>query len=72
MLSGATSVYGAGAAGGIINIITKKAESDELTFETRVGSSSGFNNSDDLAKEIAVAVSGGHGDLKGRLSVAYS
>ncbi|MGR5001543.1 TonB-dependent receptor [Vibrio celticus] len=72
VLSGATSVYGAGAAGGIINIITKKAESDELTFETRVGVSSGFNNSDDLAKEIAVAVSGGHGDLKGRLSVAYS
>ncbi|MCV5264136.1 TonB-dependent receptor plug domain-containing protein, partial [Escherichia coli] len=30
VLSGATSIYGAGATGGVINIITKKAYSDEL------------------------------------------
>ncbi len=29
-LSGATSIYGAGATGGVINIITQKAYSDEL------------------------------------------
>ncbi len=72
VLSGATSVYGAGAAGGIINIITKKAESQELTVETKIGGQTGFNNSNDFTKQGAVAVSGGSKTLRGRLSLAYT
>lgn len=37
VVSGATAVYGAGGAGGLINIITKKASEETLAFETRVG-----------------------------------
>ncbi|WP_406610509.1 TonB-dependent receptor [Agarivorans sp. JK6] len=71
VLSGATSIYGAGAAGGIINIITKKATPDETKVELRVGGSSGFNSSEDLNKNLALAVSGGSEKLRGRLSAAY-
>ncbi|MGY0615596.1 TonB-dependent receptor [Vibrio sp. FJH11] len=72
VLSGATSVYGAGAAGGIINIITKKASSEELSVETKIGAKTGFNSSDDLTKQIALAVSGGSELIRGRASVAHS
>lgn len=72
VLSGATSVYGAGAAGGIINIITKKAASEDLMVETKIGAATGFNNSDDHSKQIAVALSGGSEKLRGRVSFAYS
>ncbi|WP_136484155.1 TonB-dependent receptor [Vibrio sp. H11] len=72
VLSGATSIYGAGAAGGIINIITKKATGNELTVETKVGGQTGFNDSNDLNKNVAVALSGGTDTLRGRASVAYS
>ncbi|MBD5770793.1 TonB-dependent receptor [Marinomonas colpomeniae] len=79
VLSGATAIYGAGASGGIINIITKKAESGETITELEIGASSGFNSSDtsgfktsdDLSKNIAVAVSGGSEKLRGRLSTSY-
>lgn len=72
VLSGATSVYGSGAAGGIINIITKKATSEALTLETKVGGQTGFNNRDDLNKQVALALSGGTETLRGRLSAAYA
>lgn len=44
VLSGATSIYGAGASGGVINIVTKKATNEELEFESYVGTTSGFNS----------------------------
>ena len=71
VLSGATAIYGAGASGGIINIITKKATTNETQVELQVGGSSGFNNSDDYTKNVAIAVSGGTEKLRGRLSAAY-
>lgn len=37
VINGATSLYGAGATGGVINIITKKSQSDELKMRTTVG-----------------------------------
>ncbi len=46
VLSGATSVYGAGSSGGIINIITKKASGSELEFESFVCGSTVFNSSE--------------------------
>ncbi|MDY6828269.1 MAG: TonB-dependent receptor [Pseudomonadota bacterium] len=37
VISGATAVYGAGASGGIINIVTKSAEGEGLRLSTEVG-----------------------------------
>lgn len=71
VLSGATSIYGAGATGGIINIITKRGEAGDAQLEVHTGVTTGFNNSEDLTKQAAVAVSGGSDTLQGRLSVAY-
>ncbi|KKA43550.1 TonB-dependent receptor [Salinivibrio sp. KP-1] len=71
VLSGATSIYGAGATGGIINIITKRGEAGDAQLEVQTGVTTGFNNSEDLTKKAAVAVSGGSDTLQGRLSVAY-
>ncbi|USD67618.1 TonB-dependent receptor [Vibrio sp. SCSIO 43136] len=71
VLSGATALFGAGASGGIINIITKKGQSGDAQFETRIGAASGFNGSEDLTKQAAVAVSGGSDKIAGRLSIAY-
>ncbi|EII2982633.1 TonB-dependent receptor [Vibrio parahaemolyticus] len=72
VLSGATSIYGAGATGGVINIITKKAYSDELAFESFVGGTSGFNSSDDFDYKVAQSVAGGNDIVKARGSVVYS
>jgi len=71
VLSGATAIYGAGASGGIINIITKKATSNETKIELQVGGSSGFNTSEDANKNLAIAISGGNEKLQGRLSASY-
>jgi iron complex outermembrane receptor protein len=70
VLSGASAIYGGGATGGIINIVTKKGEPGPARFETQVGASSGFNNSDDLSTRVAQSVSGGNERISGRLGVA--
>lgn len=70
VLSGASAIYGGGATGGIINIVTKKGEPGAARFETQVGASSGFNNSDDLSTRIAQSVSGGNERINGRLGVS--
>ncbi|EAR55201.1 ferric aerobactin receptor precursor [Photobacterium sp. SKA34] len=71
ILSGATSVYGAGATGGVINIITKKGESGKTRFESYVSTSSGFNASDDYDYKLAQSISGGTDNMFGRVSVVY-
>ncbi|OEF23417.1 aerobactin siderophore receptor iutA [Vibrio rumoiensis 1S-45] len=72
VLSGATSVYGAGATGGVINIVTKKAQAgDGVQAETYVGAGSGFNNSDDYDGKIAQSISGGNDKARGRISAVY-
>ncbi|MGR5056596.1 TonB-dependent receptor [Vibrio rotiferianus] len=71
VLSGATSIYGAGATGGVINIVTKKATSDELSFESYVSGTTGFNNSDDFDYKVAQSVSGGNEQITARGSVVY-
>ena len=70
VLSGATAVYGGGATGGIINIVTKKAEAGEPTFETQVGATSGFEGGDDLDLRAAQSIQGGTETLHGRLGIA--
>ncbi|TMX31564.1 TonB-dependent siderophore receptor [Vibrio rotiferianus] len=71
VLSGATSIYGAGATGGVINIVTKKATSDELSFESYVSGTTGFNNSDDFDYKVAQSISGGNEQITARGSVVY-
>jgi len=43
VVSGASSVYGAGASGGIINIITKRNKGEELAFSSKIGMTTGNN-----------------------------
>lgn len=43
VVSGASSLYGAGASGGIINIISKRNKSDALVLSSKVGITSGNN-----------------------------
>ncbi|MGV3000875.1 TonB-dependent receptor [Vibrio sp. E150_018] len=71
VLSGATSVYGAGATGGVINIVTKKARDEGLHAETYVGGGSSFNNGEDYDGKIAQSISGGNEKARGRLSAVY-
>lgn len=70
VLSGNTAIYGGGSTGGIINIITKKGKLGDTRFETEVGATTGFNNSDDRVFRGGQSISGGNEDVKGRLSVA--
>lgn len=70
VISGATSLYGGGSTGGLINIVTKKGQPDtEVEFQT--GVKSGFNSHNDNDENVAAAVSGGNEHASGRMSVAY-
>nr|WP_086937914.1 TonB-dependent receptor [Thaumasiovibrio occultus] len=71
VLSGASAIYGAGASGGVINIITKKANQEETEFETLVGATSGFNNSEDGDIQIAQSIAGGNETIQARAAVVY-
>lgn len=71
VLSGASSVYGGGATGGIINIVTKKGEAGPARFNSEIGVRTGFEQSDDNDWRVAQSVSGGNEQLNGRLAVAY-
>ncbi|NQZ41555.1 TonB-dependent receptor [Moritella sp.] len=72
VLSGSTSVYGAGATGGVINIITKKSSGGELQFESYVSGTSGFNSGDDLDYKVAQSISGGNDTVSARVSAVYT
>lgn len=54
VVSGATSIYGSGATGGIINIITKRADKNKpVAFSTKLGINSANNfRADGLAYEV--------------------
>ncbi|MCE9663404.1 TonB-dependent receptor [Halomonas sp. M5N1S17] len=71
VLSGASSLYGGGATGGIINIITRKGRSGGPDWRTEAGITTGFNDSDDLDKRIAQSVSGGNERVQAYLGTAF-
>ncbi|MBT1445144.1 TonB-dependent receptor [Shewanella sp. JM162201] len=71
VLAGASALYGGGALGGAINIVTKKAAHSPDTFEAEAGFKSGFAGGDDLDYRTAFAVAGGSDALKGRFSAAW-
>lgn len=72
VLSGATSIYGGNATGGIINIITKKGKTGEegLHAEVTAGAQSGFAGSGDLDKNAAAAVTYKSEDWDARFAVS--
>ncbi|MDU1572190.1 MAG: TonB-dependent siderophore receptor [Pantoea sp.] len=70
VISGATSLYGGGSTGGLINIVTKKGQPGTQA-ELQTGVKSGFNSHNDHDENVAAAVSGGGDKASGRLSVAY-
>ena len=73
VVSGATSIYGSGATGGIINIITKKGGDEALSFETKLGLTSGNNfKGDALAYEASQNVSFNQDRIKGNLGIGYA
>lgn len=73
VVSGASSIYGAGATGGIINIITKRGSGDGVNFETKLGVTSGDNfKSDALAYEAFQSASFNQGDWSGFIGASYT
>ncbi|MBC3382163.1 TonB-dependent siderophore receptor [Serratia fonticola] len=70
VISGATSLYGGGSTGGLVNIVTKKGQ-EEKQVELQLGGKTGFNSSSDHDENVAAAVSGGTDKAFGRLSVSY-
>ncbi|WP_312586024.1 TonB-dependent receptor plug domain-containing protein, partial [Atlantibacter sp.] len=70
VISGATSLYGGGSTGGLINIVTKKGQ-PEKEVELQLGGKSGFVSHNDHDENVAAAVSGGNDNASGRLSVSY-
>ncbi|THU04006.1 TonB-dependent receptor [Lampropedia puyangensis] len=73
VISGATSLYGAGATGGIINIITRGANQKPLAFESEVGVGSGKRlNSDALRWQVAQRASFKREGLSGSLGLSMA
>ncbi|WP_426277521.1 TonB-dependent receptor [Chryseobacterium sp. S-02] len=71
VLSGASSIYGGNATGGIINIITKAPSKKGISGETEVGVRTGFMGNDDHDFRAAQSIAGKGEKLFGRLGVAY-
>ena len=73
VVSGASSIYGSGATGGIINIITRRGGDEPLSFETKLGVTSGNNiKSDAMAYEVSQVMNFNQGDVKGTLGASYA
>lgn len=72
VLSGATSIYGGNATGGIINIITKKGKDAEpgLHSEVTVGAESGFAGSQDFDRFAKGAVTYNAENWDARMSIS--
>lgn len=72
VLSGATSIYGAGAAGGLINLVTKSLVGYGPIRQTRIGVSSSRNfESDSLGYHVGQTLGYGGERVYGRLDVDY-
>ncbi|PCC89017.1 TonB-dependent siderophore receptor, partial [Pseudomonas aeruginosa] len=71
VMSGASAVYGGGATGGIINIVTKKGVGGDTRFNSELGARSGFQSHEDHDLRAAQSISGGNDLFNGRLAIAY-
>lgn len=72
VLSGATSIYGAGAAGGLINLVTKSAAGEGFTGQTRLGiDSSREFKSESWGYHVGQSLGYGGERVYGRLDVDH-
>ncbi len=71
VLSGASSIYGGNATGGIINIITKTAKKDQFGGETKLSYRSGFAGKEDGDYTISQAFTLKDDKVSARLGVSY-
>ncbi|WP_185287989.1 TonB-dependent receptor [Chryseobacterium lactis] len=71
VLSGASSIYGGNATGGIINIITKTPSKKGISGETELGVRTGFMGKDDHDFRATQSIAGKGEKFFGRLGVAY-
>jgi iron complex outermembrane receptor protein len=71
VLSGASAVYGAGATGGVVNIVTRRGNPGGVALESQVGARSGLNGGDDLDWRAAQSIAGGNDAVAARLALAY-
>lgn len=69
VLSGASAVYGGGATGGIINIVTKKSDSG-LHGSFSLNGVSGFKDRQDGDFEMSADVSGGNDSVSARGAIS--
>jgi iron complex outermembrane receptor protein len=74
VVSGATSIYGSGATGGIINIITKRADKSEPgSFQTKLGVTSADNfRGDSLAYQVGQTASFANDKVDGFFGLDYT
>ena len=74
VVSGATSIYGSGATGGIINIITKRADKSEpVAFQTKLGVTSADNfRGDSLTYQVGQTASFANDKVDGFLGLDYT
>ncbi len=70
VLSGASALYGGGATGGIVNIITKKGSEKGVQLGSEVGMTSGFQGSGDHLYRLAQSIAGGNDRVQARLGIA--
>ncbi len=70
VISGATSLYGGGSTGGLINLVTKKGQPG-TAVEFQTGIQSGFRHHTDHDQNIDAALSGGTERASGRVSFGY-
>ena len=73
VVRGANATYGFGGTGGIINLITRRPDSDEPLFTLEVGTSFQTSNiqADEFAKETFASVEGRTGDIDYLLSGSF-
>lgn len=71
VLSGASSIYGGNATGGIINIITKTPDKQAWSGETALSFQSGFTGEDDADYRAAQSLAFKADKAYGRLGIAY-
>lgn len=72
VIHGASAVYGDGATGGVINIITRKAKDGEFNQETEVGASVSLTHpKDSVGKNIRHMISGKKGAVDFLTNISY-
>lgn len=71
VLSGASSIYGGNATGGIINIMTKTPKKSNFSGQTEIGARSGFMGKDDRDYRIAQSIGFKDNKFYAHLGLAY-